>query len=254
MTKSKKEMGHVYIVTNKLNGKIYIGQTIRSIQTRLKEHQLESSKCRAFAGAIKKHGWKNFHIEWYECSVDELNKHEKWMIQLMGTLSPGGYNLMEGGGSGGKRSEETKRKISEAQLGKIVSEEIRQKISEALRGEKHPMWGEHHSEETKRKISESQLGISKSDEARQKMSESHIGKTRSKESRQKQSESTKGDNNHKSKRVYQYNLDDAFLGSFGSCGEAARHLIKTDGGSTIRACARGKRKTAYKFKWSYIQY
>ena len=250
-------MGHVYIATNKKNGKSYIGQTVRSIHKRLKEHQLESSRCRAFAGAIKKYGWKNFQIEWYECSVDELNKHEKWMIRLMGTLSPGGYNLKEGG-ENGKMSEETKKKMSESKLGHDVSEETKKKISESLLG--HDV-----SDETKKKISESLLGEKNynfgktpSDEIRQKISESmsgeknHMwGEHHSDETRQKMSEAHRGEKNYKSKRVYQYHLDGTFIGSFGSTGEAARHLNKPNGDGNIRACASGGRKTAHKFRWSY---
>lgn len=32
-------MGYIYMLENKINGKIYIGQTIRLIQKRLKQHQ-----------------------------------------------------------------------------------------------------------------------------------------------------------------------------------------------------------------------
>jgi group I intron endonuclease len=98
-------MGYIYNATNTINGKGYVGQTIRPIEERLKEHQTGKVGCRAFSGAIKKYGWDAFIIDCYECPDDELNKHEKWMVNLMGTLSPNGYNLREGGGSRGKRSE-----------------------------------------------------------------------------------------------------------------------------------------------------
>ena len=180
------------------------------------------------------------------------------MVEVLGTLAPGGYNLREGGGSTGKHSEESIRKMSEA-----------------LRGEKHPMWGEHHSEETKQKQRTSQLGKTRTKETRQKQSEAHSGEKnhmwgkthneetrrkqseaklgipKSEETKQKHSESKKGEKNYKSKRVYQYDLNGTLINSFASCGEAARHLHKNDG-SSICACARGDVKTMYKFKWSYI--
>lgn len=199
-------MGYIYIATNKINGKSYIGQTIRSIKERLKEHRTKSG-CRGIFGAIKKHGWKNFKVDWYECSDDELNKHEKWMVNLMGTLSPNGYNLKDGG-SRGKMSEESKQKLRKANRGKKLGEEHKQKIGKAHLGTKQ-------NEKTKQKISESLLG------------EKHP----------------------MSKRVYQYDLDGTCINSFGSSEEAGRHLEKD--GSKIRHCARGSRKTAYKFKWSY---
>jgi DNA invertase Pin-like site-specific DNA recombinase len=55
---------------------------------------------------------------------------------------------------GKHHSEETRRKISEAAKGRILSGEIRRKISEAMRGEKHPMYGKHLSEETRHKLSQ----------------------------------------------------------------------------------------------------
>jgi hypothetical protein len=83
------------------------------------------------------------------------------------------------------------------------------------------------------------------------MSESHLGKTLNDDHKQKISEAHLGEKNHNSKRVYQYDLDGTFIGSFGSTKEAGRHLKKTNGSSAISECARGDRKTAYKFKWSY---
>lgn len=216
-------MGYIYILTSP-TGKSYIGQTIRPIKERLEEHRTgKSSGCRAIYNAIQKYGWENFEKDYYECPDCDLNKHEELMGEVLGTLAPGGYNLMKGGGSRGKPCEESKQKMSEAQLGEKNpmwsehhSEETRKKQSDAMKGEKHPMWGEHHGEETRKKQSESKIG----------------------------------EKNHAAKRVYQYDRDGTFITSFGSCGEAARHLEKTQG-THIAACARGERKTIYKFKWSY---
>jgi hypothetical protein len=149
------------------------------------------------------------------------------MVNLMGTLSPDGYNLMEGGGSCGKRSEETKQKIRKARLGTTRNKETKQKLREA-----------------------------------------HLGKKQSKITIQKKREAILGEKHYKSKRIYQYNIDGIFIDSFGSCGEAARHLKEKYGsiidkdvqgslkiiyGSSIGRCARGVKgyKTAYGFKWSY---
>jgi group I intron endonuclease len=150
----------------------------------------------------------------------------------MGTLSPSGYNLREGGGSHGKHSEEskqknrdahigkkhtdkTKKKMSESQSGKTLSEEHKQKLSEMKRGEKHPMYGKKHSEETK----------------------------------QKRNDALRGDKNNRSKKTYQYDLEGNYIQSFGSCGEAGLYMKKST--SKISLCACGKRKSAYGFKWSY---
>jgi group I intron endonuclease len=61
-------MGYIYMLKNKVNGKIYIGQTTRPIRKRLGEHETgESRKCRAIYNAIQYHGWDNFEKDWYEC-------------------------------------------------------------------------------------------------------------------------------------------------------------------------------------------
>ncbi len=90
---------------------------------------------------------------------------------------------------GKKHTDETKRKMSEAQrgeknhmFGKKLSEEHRQKIKEALTGKKH-------TEETKRKISEAQQGEKNH----------NFGKKLSEETKQKMSEANKGEKNAHSK-------------------------------------------------------
>ena len=78
------------------------------------------------------------------------------------------------------RSEETKRKMSEAKKGKNHpfygqhhSEEIKRKMSKSLKGENHPMYGKHHSEEAKRKMSEAHKGKHFSDEHKRKIREAN---------------------------------------------------------------------------------
>ena len=96
-------------------------------------------------------------------------------------------------------SEETRRKMSEANKGKTLSEETRWKMSEARKGNTI-MLGKTHSEETRRKMSEAQkgntifLGKTHSEESKKKMSEAkkgnksiNFGKTLSEETRQKMS-------------------------------------------------------------------
>jgi group I intron endonuclease len=90
-----------------------------------------------------------------------------------------------------------------------------------------------------------------SDESRLKMSKAQKGKKLSKETKQKISKERLGEKHHNAKRVCRYALDGTFIDSFGSIGEAGRHLNKTDG-SIIAKCARGERKTAYNYKWSYM--
>ena len=91
-----------------------------------------------------------------------------------------------------KHSEETKKKISESERGKIVSEETKKKISltsieRAKNDPNYGMRGKHHSEESKKKISEYQTlhnhnrGKSPSEETRKKISEANKGRKMSDE-------------------------------------------------------------------------
>ena len=107
--------------------------------------------------------------------------------------------LHEAPNRGKPRSEETKKKISEARKGKHLSEETKRKISESVKGK--PAWnkGKHLSEEAKRKLSEAnkgernhRYGKHHSEETKRKMSEAHKGKKFSEEHKKRISESVKG--------------------------------------------------------------
>lgn len=239
-------MGYIYILTSP-SGKSYIGQTIRSIKRRFKEHQTDSSKCVAIYNAIQYHGWENFEKDYYECPDEDLNFDEELLVREMGTLAPGGYNLKEGGDNG-KLSDETKQKIGDAHRGKYVSEETRTKLSKSN-------MGEFRTVETKKKQREAQLG-EKSHMFGKTGEKSHLfGKPRSKETKRKIGDASRGEKHVSSKKVYQYDLEGKLLGTFGSTGEAGRY-VKGCGvniGANIGACARSKNrnKTAYGFKWSY---
>ncbi|AGE50534.1 GIY-YIG catalytic domain-containing endonuclease [Paramecium bursaria Chlorella virus CVR-1] len=144
-------MGFIYKLTlKKESRKAYIGQTIRDIEERLKEHQLPYSGCKAISAAIQKHGWENFDKEWYEVPNEDLNFYEEMLVALLGTLSPGGYNLKEGGGNG-NLSEETKEKIRESQIGE-------KNPMYGKTGEKNHRYGKTLSKKTKLKMSEAQTG------------------------------------------------------------------------------------------------
>jgi group I intron endonuclease len=142
----------IYKITNLENGKLYIGQTIKSIEYRWKRHNYAFSKNyknkTAIHLALKKYGKENFTIEQIDTadSIEELNEKEKYWIATLNTLSPHGYNLTDGGNNK-TVSEETRLKMSLAQKGKKTSDETRKKLSESHKG--HVM-----SDETKRKLSE----------------------------------------------------------------------------------------------------
>ena len=180
----------IYKITNKLNGKVYIGQSV-DIDTRWRQHCNAKDNV-AIHNAIKKYGKENFNFEvLLECPVEMLNDWERDMIALYDCISPKGYNLTEGGG-GCKCSEETRLKMSEAKKGKPswnkgipCSKEHKRKISEANKGK-------HLPEEQKRKISEANKGHHISEEHKRKISEANKGKHLPEETKIKISNTLKG--------------------------------------------------------------
>ena len=110
------------------------------------------------------------------------------LIAKHGRLDIGeGYLLNRTAGGEGTNgyilSEETRRKLSEAQKGKKMSEESKRKMSEAHKGIKNPNFGKPHSKEHRRKISESGKGRIHSEESKRKMSEKASGRIRSEENK-----------------------------------------------------------------------
>jgi group I intron endonuclease len=191
----------VYLVSNKLNGKQYVGQTINP--------HLPLGHGRIMKSAYKLHGKDNFTYEPICVGIDNratLNAIERFWISVLDTIVPKGYNIELGGSNGSTWTEERRRKHSLALTGRIHrrplgsksgakgkkwSEETKRKISEALKGRVSPNWGRTASEETKAKMSASQK------DRADRLGENHpnIGRKHSEETKAKMRAS-------RAKRVY----------------------------------------------------
>lgn len=147
---------YIYKITNKINGKVYIGQTIKSIEERWKQHCSKNSLCKALQSALIKYGMDNFSIECVEeCySIDQLNIREIFWINFYNSFYEG-YNLTSGGNNF-LRSDITKQKmrkpktklhklnISKGRTGiktKGLSQSTREKMSKNRIGPKNPQFG-----------------------------------------------------------------------------------------------------------------
>lgn len=135
----------VYIHTNIINSKKYVGMTC-NIKSRFGKDgggYLHKNKERkfiqpAFANAINKYGWENFSHEIIFSNLlkEEADALESELIKKYDTQNPDrGYNIKDGG-SNGHLSEETKKKLSLAMTGRYD-------------GENNPFYNKHHSQETK---------------------------------------------------------------------------------------------------------
>ena len=89
-------MAFIYKITNKVNGKIYIGRTKNSLKARFKDHCSKNSACVAISNAIKKYGKESFKIEpLFEGSPEECNELEPLVIESLDSANKHvGYNIM----------------------------------------------------------------------------------------------------------------------------------------------------------------
>ena len=91
--------GFIYIIKNKINSKVYIGQTTQTVEIRFKQHLkcLKSNSVQLISKAIKKYGKSSFYVEMLEeCLIEELNTKEEYYIELYNSFN-NGYNLCKGG-------------------------------------------------------------------------------------------------------------------------------------------------------------
>ena len=101
--------GKIYKITNKLNGKVYIGQTIKSLEERFQKHCWGTSENdryhlnMAIKRAIKKYGKENFTINLIEeVETDKLDEREVYWISFYDSYNKG-YNCTLGGQNGATR-------------------------------------------------------------------------------------------------------------------------------------------------------
>ena len=93
--------GKIYLVTNELNGMRYVGQTVRTIEERMREHYLPSqAKKEYLAAAIYQDGREHFRVEVLEEGITdyrELSYREAYYVVTLRTVYPDGYNRTPGG-------------------------------------------------------------------------------------------------------------------------------------------------------------
>lgn len=214
--------------------------------------------------------WMMAHVnsdnqERYELTAEEYEKLRKaYSIAMSGEKNPM-YGLTGDKNPfyGKHHTEESKKKMSEAAMGRVFSDETRKKISEAIKGENHPMYGRCHSEESRNKMSEAlkkkfanseknrpMLGKHHTEETRKKISKANKGKLISEEIRKKISETNKGENNPMACKVIQYDKQNNLIRIWDYINKAANELeIKEP---SISMCCSGKYKTAGGFVWYYL--
>lgn len=224
----------IYKITNKINGKIYIGQTIQSLKSRWFDHCKPSSGCICLRNAIQKYGKENFTVEQIDiaCDRNELDLKEQYWIKYYDSMNRDkGYNLLSGGNHS-VFSEETRKKISNSLKHSFIfqkfvrSNERRKKLSESHKGKKY-------SKEFGEKISKSNKGRKFSEEHKQKLRLAQLGKY-------------DGSKNPRAKKVICVETGEIF-----DCILDASNKTNTNKTSISYVC-KGKRNIAGGYHWRYV--
>lgn len=124
----------IYKITNKINEKVYVGQTWNTIRQRWFDHKKPSGKnCIKLHRAIMKYGSDNFLTELLTvCATQSISDYwESYFIKKYDSINSG-YNIRSGG-SRGKMSEEQKRAVGDFHRGKTMSAASVNKMSISLR-------------------------------------------------------------------------------------------------------------------------
>lgn len=216
-------MGCIYKIENKINGMVYIGQSI-NVHRRWNEERCGKTN-KHLSRALKKYGVENFLFEVIEeCEDANMNEREKLYIKYYQSSNKSkGYNKTDGGNA----------------YDPHWTDERRKQASDRFTGEGNPFYGKRHSPEAIEKM-------------KQRKGENHpgYGTKRTMETRMLMSSIAKCGGNPMAKKVYQYSKDGCFIRAYNAVSEA--HQVTGIGYSAIKNCSGKLSKSAGGFLWSYV--
>lgn len=254
-------MGFIYKITNIINNKCYIGETVQIDPGKRWRKHISSANttkdCPLLAAAINKYGIDKFKFEILIICFDEDRfEYEKEYILKYNSQRPHGYNILDGGQYGGSR------------LGTHLSDETKEKISNALKQfhkqnpnnfqkyrDKH-LLGLKSSEKWNDAIKQKKIGthpnniLPKTEEHKIKISEGlnkYFENNGSSDNKKKQSEIMTKING---KQVAQYSKDNILISYYDSI-VLAQNTTNINR-KTIQAAAAGRLNTGGGFIWKYV--
>lgn len=274
----------VYMHTNKINNKSYIGITSQSVEKRWGKNGYHYKMNKHFWSAIQKYGWDNFYhdILFTNLSRKRACEIEERLISVFMTQDPEmGYNITSGGeGNGGFHlSDETKKKLSKSHQGifdgtnnpmygispkermdeetynnwkksiqnRMSSEETREKFRQINTGRKYS--DETNAKKGRRGEANHNYGKTMPDETKEKLRKANSGRKYSDEINKKKGRS--GELNPSAHSVCQFDMDGTFIKQW-PYAKLASVTLNIDY-SGIIACCRGTkgRKSAGGYLWKY---
>ncbi len=231
-------------------GAYYFGQSW-DIERRFQSYR--RLDCKGQAGlynSLVKHGVEK-HVFSIMHGIPEIETQEHldwWETYCISSFKSMGAKMLniKGGGSSGKHSEESKKKISETLTGIKRSEDFRKKASQRMMGYKMSAATRLKLSESKKGITSNMMGKKHTDEARAKIRAKRKVQIITLEHRMKISIANKG---LRGKAVGQYSKVGVLIKEWPSVTEAANALKMHI--ESVGNAARGKTKTAGGFIWKY---
>lgn len=277
-------IGHIYIIRNDINDKVYIGKTIHTLKERLRQHINSSNndndahRKSHFHNAIRKYGAEHFFIsELYKYesdNIEELNKHlyekEKEFIQKLDSYN-NGYNSTLGGEGVGSLYGELNHfygKTHTDETKKMIGEKSRERNAIKITHTKEAISkrAANRSKRMQKKIyTDKELAQFKAESENKKgkpLSREAIEKGLETKRKRKEEDPNFGKINYDDNLILKYSksrnpnyivqldMDGNYVATYNGLFEIER-LFEYDR-SSISKCCKGKQKTAYGYKWKYV--
>jgi len=240
------KLSGIYKFTNKINGKIYIGETM-NFKQRMRGHVARSydeNWTAVISRAFRKYGFSNFEYEIIESyplksvTKDFLIEREAFFIKELDAMNVDkGYNRCPYGVNtiGYKFSEESRKKMSIARKKRVMRRESIEKQALSISGEKNYNYGKKMTDERKALLIKATTTREITEEERINKSLGHLNSE-----------------NKPRKPIYQLDKETGeILRTWRSLSDAVRHLGKRSP-SDIANSTRYPHKSAYGFKWRFL--
>ena len=254
----------IYIIRNKINGKVYIGQS-KMLNRRYSGHLYRIKRSEhhneILQKAFDKYGIENFEYDILEevSDINTLNKREKFWIDFYGGLnSDKVYNLKDP--LLNEYSDYVRNKMSKNNIGKNNpnygnkwTKEMKEKAANRKKGKSwEELYGEEKAKEMKKNAAKSQEGRVHSEQTKEKIRQHNVGEKNpayGKGDRQRGNKNPMfGKISSQRKSILQFDKEGNFIKEYEFLSE-----VKKDGFhiGNVASAARGELKSAGGYIWKY---